>query len=162
VKVVEGSEIYNFPVDHIVHFYSIFGRKSRSNKGTPSKLLPRARLPRACAAHLGIRAARAPSEVPSHLPNAARSFLTPRACRGRLECGAAVRFPGLPCGPSAVAGHAHSRGASVRPQVARRSARGVAALYHDAQPPPCRTHVVRRRPWGRPRRAPVAGRPQAK
>jgi hypothetical protein len=43
VKVVEGSEIYNFPVDHIVHFYSNFGRKSRSNMGTPSKLRPRAR-----------------------------------------------------------------------------------------------------------------------
>jgi hypothetical protein len=42
VKVVEGSEIYNFPIHHIVHFYSNFGRKSWSNKGTPSKFLPRA------------------------------------------------------------------------------------------------------------------------
>jgi uncharacterized membrane protein YoaT (DUF817 family) len=24
VKVVEGSEIYNFPIHHFVHFYSIF------------------------------------------------------------------------------------------------------------------------------------------
>jgi hypothetical protein len=25
VKVVEGSEIYNFPIHHFVHFYSTFG-----------------------------------------------------------------------------------------------------------------------------------------
>jgi hypothetical protein len=33
VIVVEGSEIYNFPIHHFVHFYSKFGRKSRSNRG---------------------------------------------------------------------------------------------------------------------------------
>jgi hypothetical protein len=32
VKVVESSEIYNFPVRHIVHFYSNVGRKSQSNQ----------------------------------------------------------------------------------------------------------------------------------
>jgi hypothetical protein len=30
VKVVEGSEIYNFPIHHFVQFYSNFGRKSGS------------------------------------------------------------------------------------------------------------------------------------
>jgi hypothetical protein len=86
VKVVEGSEIYNFTIHHIVHFYSNFGRKSWSNRGTPSKFLPRARSRarplRANAAHLGIRAVRALPEVPSRLPNTTRPFPTSRACRG--------------------------------------------------------------------------------
>jgi hypothetical protein len=34
VKVVEGSEIDNFPIHHFVHFYSNFWRFSRSNRGT--------------------------------------------------------------------------------------------------------------------------------
>jgi hypothetical protein len=38
VKVVEGSEIYNFPIHHFVHFYSKFLRKTQSNRGTPSRL----------------------------------------------------------------------------------------------------------------------------
>jgi hypothetical protein len=35
VKVVEGSEIYNFPIHHFVHFYSTFWRKTRSKLLTP-------------------------------------------------------------------------------------------------------------------------------
>jgi hypothetical protein len=34
VKVVEGSEIYNFPIHHFVHFYSKFWIISCSNRGT--------------------------------------------------------------------------------------------------------------------------------
>jgi hypothetical protein len=34
VKVVEGSEIYNFPIDHIVHFSSKFWSYARPNRGT--------------------------------------------------------------------------------------------------------------------------------
>jgi hypothetical protein len=34
VKVVEGSEIYNFPIYHFVHFYSRFLRKTRPKHGT--------------------------------------------------------------------------------------------------------------------------------
>jgi hypothetical protein len=34
VKVVEGSEIYNFPIHHLVLFYSNFWRFSHSNQGT--------------------------------------------------------------------------------------------------------------------------------
>jgi hypothetical protein len=83
VKVVEGSEICNFPVDHIVHFYSNFERKSRSNRGTPSKLRPRARSrthplrrrPSPCA----YRAPAPPtsaSEPPACLPRSPRAFPT--------------------------------------------------------------------------------------
>jgi hypothetical protein len=32
VKVVEGSEIYNFPIHYFVHFYSNFWRNSFSNR----------------------------------------------------------------------------------------------------------------------------------
>jgi hypothetical protein len=34
VKVVEGSEIYNFPIHHFVHFYSTFWCYMCSNRGT--------------------------------------------------------------------------------------------------------------------------------
>jgi hypothetical protein len=37
VKVVEGSEIYNFPIYHFVHLYSKFLRKSRSNGASPTQ-----------------------------------------------------------------------------------------------------------------------------
>jgi hypothetical protein len=35
-KVVEGSEIYNFPIHHFVHFYSKFWSKTRSNSASPT------------------------------------------------------------------------------------------------------------------------------
>jgi hypothetical protein len=34
VKIVGGSEIYNFRIKNLVHFYSNFWRKSRSNLGS--------------------------------------------------------------------------------------------------------------------------------
>jgi hypothetical protein len=40
VKVVEGSEIYNFSVHTLVHFYFKIGRKSQTNKGTVKRLAP--------------------------------------------------------------------------------------------------------------------------
>jgi hypothetical protein len=43
VIVVEGSEIYNFPIHHFVHFYSKFGRKSRSIRGTVKQIAARTR-----------------------------------------------------------------------------------------------------------------------
>jgi hypothetical protein len=36
VKVVEGSEIYNFPIHYFVHFYSKILRKTRSNVASPT------------------------------------------------------------------------------------------------------------------------------
>jgi hypothetical protein len=46
VKVVEGSEIYNFPIYHFVHFYSKFLGKTWSNVGTPTHLEPHRAAPR--------------------------------------------------------------------------------------------------------------------
>jgi hypothetical protein len=37
VKVVKGSEIYNFPIYHFVHFYSKFLRKPRSNAASATQ-----------------------------------------------------------------------------------------------------------------------------
>jgi hypothetical protein len=78
-------------------------------------------------------------EVPSHLPNVARPFPTSCACRGRLERRAAVRSPGLPCGPSAVACARVPEASSARPLVTRGSAR---------------RHKRGHGPW--PRRAPAS------
>jgi hypothetical protein len=81
VKVVEGSEIYNFPIHHFVHFYSTFGSFTCSNRdtctqldqSTPRHATPRRRQrwPRRTTAHrcLGTRASRLP-EVAARLPNA--------------------------------------------------------------------------------------------
>jgi hypothetical protein len=38
VKVVEGSEIYNFPIHHLVHFYSKFWSFERSNRTTVARI----------------------------------------------------------------------------------------------------------------------------
>jgi hypothetical protein len=53
VKVVEGSEIYNFDIHRLVHFSSNFGRKSCVKEPKPAKpALSRAlALPRARARH---------------------------------------------------------------------------------------------------------------
>jgi hypothetical protein len=40
VKVVEGSEIYNFSIHHFVHFYSTFWSFKRSNRDTVTQLRP--------------------------------------------------------------------------------------------------------------------------
>jgi hypothetical protein len=36
VKVVEGSEIYNFPIHHLVHFSYKILNYTQSNQDTPS------------------------------------------------------------------------------------------------------------------------------
>jgi hypothetical protein len=93
-----------------VHFYSNFRRKSRSNRGTPSELLPRARsracLPRASAAHLGIRATRAPSlgVAPSRGSTHAEEPRSPRCPSARAPKRApAVRPRPCPCCPAVLA-----------------------------------------------------------
>jgi hypothetical protein len=63
VKVVGGSEIYNFHIHHFVHFYSKFLRKSRSNVASPTQEIRpgTARAPaRQPHPALGIRTARLP------------------------------------------------------------------------------------------------------
>jgi hypothetical protein len=90
VKVVEGSEIYNFPIHTLVHFYFKIGRKSRSNKGTVKQF----------AAGTRRRAGRGDSK-------ATRVPCTPRA---------ASLFPGRRVLPVLPAEHA----ASPRPHIAFR------------------------------------------
>jgi hypothetical protein len=119
VKVVEGSEIYNFHIHHFVHFYSRFLRKTRSNRGNPQRSAPeceharaatsparRTTLRRAPAApapgpaHLGIRALCAPSQhcTPSQHPRPEVPCASRRPVRAAL--GPAVRRPRLPGAPA--------------------------------------------------------------
>jgi hypothetical protein len=52
VKVVEGSEIYNFPIHHFVHLYSTFWRFTCSNRHAVTQFgRPALRSPR-CQGHL--------------------------------------------------------------------------------------------------------------
>jgi hypothetical protein len=90
VKVVEGSEIYNFPIHTLVHFYFKIGSKSRTNKGTVKQFGARAR--RRAPIRAAPPSASGPTqthpEVP-HLPEVPRpeSGSTPR----RLEVARATR-----------------------------------------------------------------------
>jgi hypothetical protein len=74
VKVVEGSEIYNFPIHHFVHFYSTFWSYTCSNGGTGKHSASRAATSH--AAHLRRAVPRpAPPGAPyrgAHRPEASR------------------------------------------------------------------------------------------
>jgi hypothetical protein len=93
VKVVEVSEIYHFPIHHLVHFYTIFWSYTCSNRGTrqlsASRAAPRRRAPRlGPPATLGFRAparafprhrtfpgARTPQRLEAHPPPRVRRRL---------------------------------------------------------------------------------------
>jgi hypothetical protein len=91
LKVVEGSEIYIFPIHHLLHFYSNFWRFPRSNRGTV-KYVRAGRRRAAPASLFGPHADRGAAR----LPKAQRA---PR----RLELGAVPRVA------YRVAARAHSR-----------------------------------------------------
>jgi hypothetical protein len=117
VKVEEGSEIYNFPIHHFVHFYSKFLRKTRSNRSTPTRLSRTRR-----AARLP-EAARAPSPgLPAPLD--ASEFPTPR-CSGQDAHRAG------PTSPSAVSTSVHAYQGRFR---ATAGFDGVFAPKHEAAP----------------------------
>jgi hypothetical protein len=80
VKVVEGNEIYNFPIHHSVHFSSSFGRETQSKSPESTH----------CAGHdAASRRARVPVPPPWRLsPQAAsrgRPFPRPHAHRGNSD-----------------------------------------------------------------------------
>jgi hypothetical protein len=86
VKVIGGSEIYNFPIHHFVHLYSSFWRFLRLNSGTMNFFRDGDATPR--RAYLDVRAHPAASRGP-HLPEVPRPEAggTPR----RLEVARATR-----------------------------------------------------------------------
>jgi hypothetical protein len=86
VKVVEGSEIYNFPIHHLVHFYSKFWSFKRSNRGIVARF--QASWRRAATSRAGRAHARSPAR-----PRCASSRLPPSASRGRPVPLDAVKFP---------------------------------------------------------------------
>jgi hypothetical protein len=106
VKVVEGSEIYNFPIHRSVHFSSNFGSKSGSNSPAPQHVtLERDVATRQSTRRAPARAAARqgrPLGVRAHgpRPEAAlpQSTHTPRpfGFRARPD-----RVAALPAGPSA-------------------------------------------------------------
>jgi hypothetical protein len=73
VKVVDGSEIYNFPSHHLVHFYSNFWRFSHSNQGTVKQF----RVSRAPRRDVACRRRPPSASAPSCLPRPAHP---PRPC----------------------------------------------------------------------------------
>jgi hypothetical protein len=80
VKVVEGSEIYNFPIHHIVHFSTIFGEnraQSRRVETVSGRALAASR--RAATRFLGVWAARRPRQRADQDPCAPRSLEVRRA-----------------------------------------------------------------------------------
>jgi hypothetical protein len=95
VKVVEGSEIYNFPIHHLMHFYSNFWSFRRSNRGAVSQgRAGRHRTaPRRNVAHRACAAPTSASEPPrafprphaSPRPRVHRGPRSPRMSRGALD-----------------------------------------------------------------------------
>jgi hypothetical protein len=94
VKVVEGSEIYNFPIHYFVHFYSTFWSYTCSNRDT-GKQFGRA-VPCRASAH----ATRYHPPVPLGAVRRPR----PRLSRPRTSGG--VRAPGLVAPARAARRHA--------------------------------------------------------
>jgi hypothetical protein len=76
VKVVEGSEIYIFPIHHLVHFYSIFWSFTRSNRGTVKQIQASRRRAATSRAH-----AHHARTAPSLVFGPTRAFLRTRAPR---------------------------------------------------------------------------------
>jgi hypothetical protein len=80
VKVVEGSEIYNFPIHHFVHFYSKFLRKTCSKRGTSTRSragrrrvpvpVPRRSGPRTLSPGRSFPMPRASRDIPNPAPTA--------------------------------------------------------------------------------------------
>jgi hypothetical protein len=108
VKVVEGSEIYNFPIHHLVHFYSKFWSFTCSNSGRVKRIrasrcraAPARRTasasgpPRLCeAAHLPrIPAYQSVLKSACHAPPR-RSHGTCALCTERTAGPSAARSPG--------------------------------------------------------------------
>jgi hypothetical protein len=99
VKVVGGSEIYNFRIQSLVHFYSKFWSYSCSNRDSAKQVeQPRSvSRRRVCApAPLGVRA-RVPPEATAgrgRTPSELRSFhRTSRAPRRSESSGPSAAFP---------------------------------------------------------------------
>jgi hypothetical protein len=101
VIVVESSEIYNFHIHHLVHFYSNFRGFKRSNRGTVARsqdsrrLAATSRAERACArapvARAAPRAGCHPRLSGPRAPSRGRRAIRDRAIRDRAPRGLAPR-----------------------------------------------------------------------
>jgi hypothetical protein len=107
VKVVEGSEIYNFPIHHKVYFNWDFLSYTQSNRGNQHRSTPERERARQAAPALGVQAPGPPPEVaPPEAPRfpkrshaLRRLEVTPTTCRA-LPCRPATRCePPVPPSP---------------------------------------------------------------
>jgi hypothetical protein len=147
VVVVEGSEIYNFPIHHLLHFYSKFGRKSWSNRGTIKQITAETRRrANRCAGRARARRTAASASGPARafprpplpeVPHSLRSLTRPeqrwshaRACRLLIRV-----VPGR-CPPLPLAVLATPLVPSL-PPVRRGAGRCPAHPYKPKAVPPC-------------------------
>jgi hypothetical protein len=113
MKVVEGSEIYNFPIHHFVHFYSTLWSFTRLNRGTGALSASRATASR----NARVRAAPAPRRTAARAPGAARHprsrLPSPRTLPRRARM---PRHPRTPRCPRPVPRQTHA-GVSLLPAL---------------------------------------------
>jgi hypothetical protein len=91
VKVVEGSEIYNFPIYHFVHFYSNFFGKNvvkrwhtNTSRAAPRRAAPRRTAPSRAPDLLDVRAPHFPRlHAPREPPEVLSSSSSARSYQGR-------------------------------------------------------------------------------
>jgi hypothetical protein len=131
MKVVGGSEIYNFPIHHFVHFYSKFLRKTWSNTARPTQeMQPAHPPPRACQRPRQALPPRRPHPG-ARLPNASHipKFRAPRCLVPRVARASRAR----PGGPLTASARRTGRGqAAVRAGLS-----GRGRLNREAWPSPC-------------------------
>jgi hypothetical protein len=106
VKVVEGSEIYNFPIHHFVHLYSTFWSFTCSNGDTVTQLRPADAAPR-------------PRRDVARAGSARAALYRQPAPLGALRC----PRPCLPRPRTSRDGHAHRDTTGIR--AARATSRGM-------------------------------------
>jgi hypothetical protein len=181
VKVVGGSEIYNFPIDRFVHFYSTFGvflfqtgplgltvvaprRPDGETRDAPTRDGLRG------AANLGVRARVVPrTRAPRRIGVRPRRVSCPHSSTGRPHRvhwsvrGFSLRphaCRGRPCPGDLMTRGLARRRLGVVPHLPV-AYKGPVALHLDATVLPTLSRAARRCHWGQPRRAPGSGRPRA-
>jgi hypothetical protein len=130
VVVVEGSEIYNFPIHHLLHFYSKFGRKSWSNRGTIKQITAETRRrANRCAGRARARRTAASASGPARafprpplpeVPHSLRSLTRPEqrwSPRPRVSSAHTCRAGPM---PTAAAGSPCHAACSLTPSCASR------------------------------------------
>jgi hypothetical protein len=144
VKVVEGSEIYNFPIHHFVHFYSTFWSFTRSNRDTMTQLRPADAVPaprrRTC------RVCRASDRPPPRCPGPADAPSRGASVPSQAAC-APSRLETPPCIMRHTAGCEPRLGPPVRPPSSSCTHTEAPSSVHWALAGVCVAYKGGRRPF---------------